>query len=75
VELDFDGVEDCCEVPVAVGLVKIYNRALRDEEVLVPYRGYRVVKPVAKGLFVMTRKRDKTIFRVLLRDVDEEIEI
>jgi len=53
--LDFDGVEDYCEVPVAVGMFRIYSRALSDEEVLMLHRGYRVVKPVAVGVFIMLK--------------------
>jgi len=55
VELDFDDVEDCCEVPVAVGMFRIYNRSLRDEEVLMLHRGYRVIKPVVVGVFIMLK--------------------
>jgi len=61
--LDFDGVYDYCEVPVVLGMFRIYSRALTDEEVLMLYRGYRVAKSAAVGLLVMSRKGDKTIFR------------
>jgi len=52
--LSFDGVDDYCEVPVAVGVFRIYNRALSDEEI----RGHRIAGPVAIGLFVIYKKGD-----------------
>jgi len=59
VQLSFDGVEDYVPRRCLV-LFKIYNRALKDDEVRLLYEGLKVVEPIAEGIALVKRYPDRT---------------